>query len=178
MKLGDRVQVLDDDLEGVIMHIAGDEITIEDNYGFLSKFRESEIILSIPNTMKKALSVVPDSIISEKEVTKKNNSIRIPPKKRNAPTFEVDLHIHKLVDRDRGMTNYDILTVQLDTAKRQLDFALKKRMSKMVFIHGVGEGVLREELYTMLRRYDNIKFYDADFKKYGVGATEVYIYQN
>jgi hypothetical protein len=28
----------------------------------------------------------------------------------------------------------------------------------------------------MLRGYDNLKFYPADFKKYGYGATEVYIF--
>jgi dsDNA-specific endonuclease/ATPase MutS2 len=51
-------------------------------------------------------------------------------------------------------------------------------MPKIVFIHGVGEGVLREELYAVLRRYDNITFYDADYKLYGIGATEIKIFQN
>jgi len=66
----------------------------------------------------------------------------------------------------------------LDTAKRQLDFAISKRIQKVVFIHGVGEGVLRTELEFLFNRYDNVKFYDADYKKYGRGATEVYIFQN
>jgi hypothetical protein len=47
-----------------------------------------------------------------------------------------------------------------------------------VFIHGVGEGVLKLELEYLFGRYNNVKFYDADYKKYGLGATEVYIYQN
>ena len=47
-----------------------------------------------------------------------------------------------------------------------------------VFIHGVGEGVLKLELEYLFSRYDNVKFYDADYQKYGLGATEVYIYQN
>ena len=76
------------------------------------------------------------------------------------------------------MTNYDMLTLQLDTAKRQLEFAMRKRIQKIVFIHGVGEGVLKMELETLFRRYDNIKYYDADLQKYGYGATEVYIFQN
>jgi dsDNA-specific endonuclease/ATPase MutS2 len=71
-----------------------------------------------------------------------------------------------------------MLNIQLDTAKNQLEFAIKKRIQKIVFIHGVGEGVLRTELETMLGRYDNLKFYDADYRQYGVGATEVYIFQN
>ena len=76
------------------------------------------------------------------------------------------------------MTNFDMLNKQLDTARGQLEFAIKKRMPKMVFIHGVGEGVLRQELYTVLRRYNNVTFYDAYYKEYGLGATEVKIFQN
>ena len=34
------------------------------------------------------------------------------------------------------------------------------------------------ELETLFSRYDNVKFYEADYKKYGFGATEVYIMQN
>ena len=51
------------------------------------------------------------------------------------------------------------------------------RISKVVFIHGVGEGVLKSELHYLFSRYP-VRFYDASFKKYGLGATEVYIYQN
>ena len=76
------------------------------------------------------------------------------------------------------MTNFDMLNLQLDTARRQLEFAIKKRIPKIVFIHGVGEGVLRQELETLISRYNNVQFYDADYKTYGLGATEVKIFQN
>ena len=66
----------------------------------------------------------------------------------------------------------------MDAARRQLEFAIGKRIQKVVFIHGVGEGVLREELYSLFRRYDNLRYYDADYSQYGMGATEVYIFQN
>ena len=92
--------------------------------------------------------------------------------------MEVDLHIHQLVQSTKGLTNYDMLTLQLETARRQLEFAINKRIQKVVFIHGVGEGVLRTELEYLFGRYENVKFYDANYQKYGVGATEVYILQN
>lgn len=47
----------------------------------------------------------------------------------------------------------------------------------MVFIHGVGAGVLKEELQYLFKRYDGIRVYEGDYKKYGLGATEVYITQ-
>jgi dsDNA-specific endonuclease/ATPase MutS2 len=75
------------------------------------------------------------------------------------------------------MDNYDMLNLQLDTAKRKVEFAIQKRVSKIVFIHGVGEGVLKSELQSLLNKYP-VKHYDASYKKYGLGATEVYVFQN
>jgi dsDNA-specific endonuclease/ATPase MutS2 len=92
--------------------------------------------------------------------------------------MEVDLHINKLIASTKGMTNFEMLNLQLDTAKRQLDFAIRKKIQKVVFIHGVGEGILKEELYFLFKRYENAKYYDADYQKYGMGATEVYFFQN
>lgn len=76
------------------------------------------------------------------------------------------------------MSNFDIVNLQLDTAKRQLEFAIQKRIQKIVFIHGVGEGILKEELGYLFRKYEGIDWYDADYQKYGMGATEVYIRQS
>ena len=49
----------------------------------------------------------------------------------------------------------------------------KKRIPHFVFIHGVGEGVLKQELHTILGRYDFLVFEDAPYYKYGLGATLV-----
>jgi dsDNA-specific endonuclease/ATPase MutS2 len=64
----------------------------------------------------------------------------------------------------------------MDHAKKRLEWAMQKRLRSVVFIHGVGEGVLRAELHTLFRRYDNLEYFDADYQTYGVGATEVRIY--
>ncbi|WP_308225043.1 Smr/MutS family protein [Flavobacterium sp. J372] len=93
-------------------------------------------------------------------------------------TLEIDLHIEKLVKKKGGMSNYEILTLQSETARRQLDFAIANRIPKVVFIHGVGEGVLKAELEFLFGRYDNIIVSEADYQKYGLGALQVYIKQN
>ena len=90
----------------------------------------------------------------------------------------VDLHIEKLLSDTRGMTTFDLLNYQMDTARGQLEFAMRKRIQRVVFIHGVGEGILKEELRTLFRRYEGLKVQDADYRKYGMGATEVYIPQS
>src|SRR5690606_22521849 len=98
--------------------------------------------------------------------------------KKDEFVLEVDLHIEKLVKSFKHLSNFDILNIQMDTARGQLEFAIKNRIPKMVFIHGMGEGVLKSELEFLLGRYSEISFQDANYRKYGLGATEVYLKQN
>ena len=176
---GDKVAVLDDELEGRVISRKGERITIETPEGFALDFNEKELV-----KIGEPFAAIPQNpadfteLLKEKESSKKKKSRRIKPKERNLPPMEVDLHIEKLVPSFKGMSNYDILTLQLDTAKRQVEFAMRKWIQKIVFIHGVGEGVLKAELDFLLGRYDDLKFYDADYSKYGLGATEVYFFQN
>lgn len=180
-KLGDKVLVLDEDLSGVIKHIEGDAVSIETDDGFEIDFNVNELVLTDKReTIKTEIfsnSNIND-VVSEKEAPRKKNQTKKRAKARYEPTMEVDLHIHQLVKSAKGMSNHDMLTLQLDTAKRKLEFAISKRIQKIVFIHGVGEGVLKMELEYLFGRYSNIKFYDANYQKYGLGATEVYIFQN
>jgi len=86
---------------------------------------------------------------------------------------EVDLHIGELVDDFTNLEKSDLLRIQLDYVEKCLDQAMKERLSKIVFIHGVGNGILKTEVTKMLQRTENIEFYDASYARYGMGATEV-----
>ena len=179
MNIGDKVSVLDDAISGVVAGIKGKNITILTTDGFELDFLEKELIVIDGSLSKRELAQMDISaILFEKQQKKPGKSKRIKPKERVLPAMEVDLHIHQLVPKSKYLSNYDILTIQMEEAKRQLEFAISKRIQKVVFIHGVGEGVLRTELEYLFGRYDNMKFYDADYQKYGRGATEVYIFQN
>ncbi len=175
-----RVEVLDDALKGKVVAIKGEMVSIETTEGFALEFHENELVKTgeEQNRLISTSNIPMSQILQEKKIQKKPGSVRIKPKERNVPPMEVDLHIEKLVNSFRGMSNHDILNLQMETAKRQIEFASRKRIQKLVFIHGVGEGVLKAELDYLLGRYDNLKFYDADYQKYGVGATEVYFFQN
>lgn len=180
-EIGDAVLVLDEAMSGIVKKVVGNIISIETNDGFLLDFESHELVKkSSKDAINKELfshSSVNEAI-KEKELSVKRKQQKVRPKDRYEPTMEVDLHINQLVKSSKNMSNFDMLSLQLDTAKRQLDFAISKRIQKIVFIHGVGEGVLKVELDYLFGRYNNIKFYDANYQKYGVGATEVYIYQN
>jgi len=180
IKVDDTVETIDDAIFGVVTKISGSTITIENDDGFEFQFEANELMHSSnENIIENAIyNSDIEAIKREKETKKRIFVPAVKTKERSAPKFEVDLHIHHLTPSARGMTNYDMLNLQLDTARRQLEFAIKKRIPKIVFIHGVGEGVLRQELETLFGRYNNVKFYDADYKTYGLGATEVRVFQN
>ena len=179
-EIGDKVAVLDDNISGVVIKVQNDEISVETTHNFVMTFFVNELVkINNSNELSGLFSIQSlNSVLKDKEEPKKRSFIKEKRSRKDEFVLEVDLHIEKLVPSKRGMSNYDILTLQMEIAKRQLDFAIKNRMPKVVFIHGVGEGVLKAELDFMLGRYDNISFQDANYQKYGLGATEVYIKQN
>lgn len=180
-KIGDTVLVLDEDISGVVTKIDQDLVSIESKDGFILEFSAHELLKINPkDSLKSELfsSQSAQHVISEKEAPVRKNIPKVKAKERNQPAMEVDLHIHQLTTKEKGMSGHDKLNLQLDTAKRQLEFAIRNRIQKIVFIHGVGQGVLRSELEFMANRYDNVKFYDANYQKYGLGAMEIYVFQN
>lgn len=177
---GDQVAVLDDAINGKIVAINGTKITIETEDGFMMHFSTHELVKlnQTNNLMDSIRRINVDEIIKEKTIPAPRSFVKERKEKREVGVPEFDLHIEKLVPNKRGMSNYDILTLQAETAKRHIEFAIRNRIPKIVFIHGVGEGVLKAELDFLLGRYDNVSFQDANYQKYGLGATEVYFKQN
>ncbi|AZQ43772.1 Smr/MutS family protein [Nonlabens ponticola] len=171
-KKGDQVLVIDDDVSGVVAFAKAEQVTILSTDDIELQYHEQELILDQRFNVK---GIVP----MKKEVVKKSKR-RIQSRKKAAfiPAVEVDLHIHQLTDKSQYMDNYDMLNLQIDTARDKIEWAKRERVPKLIFIHGVGEGVLKQELEFLLDRYEYLKYYDADYQKYGLGATEVYIYQN
>jgi len=171
-QINDTVSVLDDAIDGVIIAINGDEITIESDDGFPMKYTEKQLVKIGGETFTfKGL----EHAKAQKVEKKKTYTRGVP--RVDEYVVTVDLHIEKLVRKKGGMSNYQILTLQLDTAKYRLDLAIKKRLPKIVFVHGVGDGVLKADLYSLFRRYDHIQFYEANYREYGQGATEIRILQ-
>ena len=95
---------------------------------------------------------------------------------RRGDVIVVDLHIAELVDSTRGLSNADMLNLQVDEFSRVMDENRKNKGQKIVFIHGKGEGVLRNAIMKELNhRYKGNDVQDASFREYGYGATQVTI---
>lgn len=95
---------------------------------------------------------------------------------KDCDILEVDLHADSLLETTAGMNAFDILNHQLDVVRTTLNEHIKEKGKKIVFIHGKGEGVLRNAIMQELKRkYPRCLSQDASFQKYGFGATMVII---
>ena len=175
LKLGDKVYILDANYSGYITKIDGSQINIKTEDGFEMMFDISELI-KVDDELFNSYLI---SKLNYKEIQfqntdeKKKNKFKI--NKQRKDITVVDLHIDKLIKFQKNLKKYEILSFQLKIAKKKLDLAILSGAKRIIFIHGVGQGILKFELEKILRLYNNLEFYPANFKEYGYGATEVSI---
>ncbi len=87
----------------------------------------------------------------------------------------VDLHIEKLTDNSAGMSNFEILTLQLQTFEKFYELAVAHMQPYLTIIHGVGTGKLRDEIHDALRRKREVNYFvNQHDSRYGYGATEIF----
>ena len=87
----------------------------------------------------------------------------------------VDLHIAELMDNIAGLSSHDMFTIQLDYFRKALRSAIKNEYHKVTFIHGIGNGVLKNAIVEELENYEGIENKMASISKFGVGALDVMI---
>ena len=174
INVGDKVHFIDDDISGVVLKIEGDKLLLESEDGFEITCDKNEVIKrgEFDDAMSGYLdNRTMDRILSEKSQNKRPKSTKRE-SRRDDYLIEVDLHIERILRNYKHMSSGDILDYQLHRAKIMLEKSIKSNQRGLIFIHGHGDGVLRAELTSLFKRY-NCTFYDADYVKYGGGATEV-----
>jgi hypothetical protein len=88
----------------------------------------------------------------------------------------VDLHIENLLEPGVKLSPASILNIQTEHFMNVLEKAIAARRGQMIFIHGIGNGVLKNNIRTRLAKHPDVEqFDDADPKLFGYGATVVYI---
>jgi hypothetical protein len=88
----------------------------------------------------------------------------------------VDLHIEKITDDWKGLSNFEIVSLQLNTFEKYYDLALAHRQPSLIVIHGVGEGKLRDEIHDILRLKREVKSFVNQYDpRFGFGATEIFL---
>ena len=179
--VGEQVGFLFETGGGVVRKIVNEnQFLVEDNTGFERPFSKSELVKIYGNDYKlpdnKDLELnEDDTLSSNKHLVRKE---QLTGYRRPIDVWEIDLHIEEITESHSGLSNFEILTKQLKEFKSFFSRAKLKRIRKIVAIHGVGEGVLKEEIRIFLSKQEGVEYYDADFREYGKGATTAEIHYN
>lgn len=171
LKVGDKVRPVDEADVYIVTKLSEALVFAMDEHGFEHEFLPNEVVPVIAQNM---LSFNLEADARHKKAADKTEKISQPhPKNLRKSYLEYDLHAGVLLGNTAGMSNHQILTEQLDFACEMLDKARRNNDQFIVFVHGKGKGRLRQELQRMLAGMEKVEFYDADFSKYNLGATEV-----
>ena len=194
IKVGDRVKFLNDVGEGVVLEIKGDIFVVEDEDGFDREYKSNDLINvgvaddereMYGNKLPDLREVLARDISEERqkkiqeEFELKYANARVINQKKRGEFMEVDLHFHELVEDMSGLKDRTKLDIQLNHFERMMKIATEQRIRRLVFIHGVGQGVLRHQIRSRLDMYyPNCTVRDANPREYGYGATEVLLGQS
>ncbi len=176
LKVGDHIRLVDEVGDGNVVELNGGKVTVSIE-GFVYEVPTSSVVKVEFDDLVK-----PEDIRNSKEDSEKLRALQhrtqVEQRIDNARTvYELDLHIEELTDRYHHMNNGDILELQLRCCRQFIKEAYDKHYRKVVLIHGRGEGVLKMEIHRYLDRLSNVEYYDAPYRTYGYGATEVVIHR-
>ena len=192
-KPGQLVKFLNDVGSATVVRVDGDQVVVTDEDGFDRTVAANEL-MAAPDPEAEAKSygdTIPDLAkllaqeVGEKRMKELQKDFEVRYQNTQATSMarrdahmEVDLHIHELVDDQRGLPDRAKLAIQMDHFDRMMDIAKREKLRRIVFIHGVGQGVLRHQIHnTLEQHHPDCTYRQGDPRKYGSGATEVWLGQ-
>ena len=167
-QIGDKVSFLNEKRSGIVTHILGTHrVMVTNEDGFDIPVSIDQIVLKTEISAYK---------VDPKKMNEKEEREVKPPKLSVDEAWEVDLHLDNIIDTGKAMSDHEKLLSQLKYFRKCMEAAITHRIKKIIFIHGVGKGTLKEEIIHLLKDYDRIRHYAAPFRKYGYGALVVEFY--
>jgi dsDNA-specific endonuclease/ATPase MutS2 len=86
----------------------------------------------------------------------------------------VDLHIEKLLPDWKGLSNFEILQIQLSHLEKMMERSIRNQQPSMIVIHGIGEGKLKGEIHQYLRQIKEVHSFENRYDpRFGQGATTI-----
>ena len=196
IKIGSEVKFLNDVGGGIVLEIFSDgTASVQGEDGFDMKYNLTELMLvsdSITEQEEEYNNKLPDlaKIIAQdvneerqkliqKDFEIKYANVRATNQQRRGEHMVIDLHIHELIDDQSGLQDRTKLDIQLNHFERMMRIAGEQRVKRVIFIHGVGQGVLRHQIRSRLDSYyPDCTVRDGNPREYGAGATEVILGQS
>ena len=162
-KIGDRIHLKKEKRSGAIEKIISpNKFIINTSDGFSITVSSKDIVLVDSSTNT---SEAYGRFFLKKDSLKDNKIIK---KKKRSLYPEIDLHFSN-IDKDyKKLNNYDIIQKQILICKEELSKAIKSNENRIVIIHGIGTGILRQEVHKILDEYKLRYFLSLDG-----GSTEV-----
>ena len=102
------------------------------------------------------------------------DSIKIRSNKKKVECIpEIDLHLESFELINDSNSAHKNFLLQINTFKRFINNNLKKKVSRVLVIHGVGNGKLKSEIKSCLQGRPGYEMNDANFSQRGVGASYI-----
>ena len=165
------------------------KVVVEDDSGFEYPYDAARLLviedakeekMAYERVVPTVLEIVQQDISAERK-SRIEKDFKTKYKEANARAnerldMEIDLHLHAIVDSQSGLDSTTMIELQLAHFERMLQIGIRQRMKKLVFIHGIGQGVLRHQIWSRVDQYyPDCSCRSADPRVYGSGATEVWI---
>ncbi|MDB5230281.1 MAG: mismatch repair protein [Chitinophagaceae bacterium] len=161
-----------------------------DHYEYDFKLKPKQVFQQVEEMKQKNAPTInyllfekyPDQIKSESldlgRLTAKGYKIYDASKiKNNLPPARsvIDLHMEKLSDNWKSMSNLEILSMQLSEFEKWYELAIAHYQPSLIVIHGVGSGRLRDEIHELLKTRKEVKTFINQYDpRFGYGATEIF----
>ncbi|MEC7863945.1 MAG: Smr/MutS family protein [Bacteroidota bacterium] len=164
--VGDKVLFKKDNLQGEIVKVNSlYKVTVLSVDGFEMNVSIKDLV-KIEQGTDKANSYGEDFYSKDSYL----KVIKSQKQQRSQRVLKVDLHIELLISNYQYMDNFEIVQIQLNECHNKIEKALNSKITKIEIIHGIGEGILKNEVHTILRNYNLIFYLTKDG-----GTTEVYL---
>ena len=165
-KIGDKVKFIKSNDFGTVKNVISErKLEIEDSSGFLSIVNKTDLIPFDKST--NSVSSYGDLNCTKDYLSADEKKIKI---KSNLNVMKLDLHIENIISDYHLMTNTEIINLQVKKCEDVLLKSINSNIHKLVIIHGIGEGVLKKEVHSLLKRYQ-LRY----FESLNGGSTDVMI---
>jgi nucleoside 2-deoxyribosyltransferase len=166
-KVGDVVRFLHEVGQGKILDINLNTAILLDENGFEMEYPLSHLV----PVMKVSENDLLGKIESQSKINSSIKKVLFTSKRKGEKEWKLDLHMENIVDSHCNMSNFEILTIQLNHLKKFIKRAENAKVSRMIIVHGVGTGKLKNEIIQLVRGLNGAEIFDADYSEYGQGAS-------
>lgn len=161
MKIGDKVSVVDEDLNGVVTSVKGNIVVFKDEFGFTYQYPKEKLV---PKN---------SSFYEDIKVVKKQEPKKVVSKKHQKNHLVIDLHFHNLVKKPNDYDSFERLFIQKEKLLEVLEFCRKNNLKRLEIIHGIGDGILQKLVWDTLESQSNLDFYNKEILHHQSGAVMV-----